>query len=157
MKPSLQEIREAVEALASIPYFPSDPQARLPIAAAIEQFCESQAGLRFMIREAVMHMRRWGGVPELRGIYCVGGFTTLDGQREFPITPIRPTQRAIEQRETLLIAPTPTPEEIAQHEAWSAQFQEKLKTLAARDEKRGMVYSLREKPYEAPEWLKNLC
>ena len=84
---TLREIQLAVKSMSSIPYFPTEEQGRAVIALAIQEFCGSLKGLKYTIRTACKKMPRWLGIAELRGIYCAGGFTPLDGKRESATLP----------------------------------------------------------------------
>jgi hypothetical protein len=81
-RPSREEFHCAVEAMGAIPYFPTGEVARAAIATNLEQFIDSFAGLRWIIAQSTMHMRKWDGIAELRGIYCAGGFKPADGMHE---------------------------------------------------------------------------
>jgi hypothetical protein len=81
-RPRPEDFSRAVEALSSIPYFPGNEVARGAIAANLAQFVDSLTGLRWIIAQATMHMRKWEGIAELRGIYCAGGFKPADGIHE---------------------------------------------------------------------------
>lgn len=152
-KPDFNEILEAVETLGAIPFFPTEEASRRSIAAALEEFIASKNGLYFVVREAIMKMRRWAGVPELRGIYCAGGFKPLDGQQEssaiLPAPQPKPTVK-------LLPPPPPDATELAEYQTWLAQMEDKLKQIRTREERAALLYSIRHKDEEPPEWLKYL-
>jgi hypothetical protein len=155
VRPTADQIEKAVESLSCIPYFPVDRQGRYMIQLALGEFCESQAGLAWTVKQAVMNMRKWLGIPELRGIYCAGGFTPLDGKRETAILP--ELEPAYDQSPKLLPPPPPDAAELEQYKAWVSQMQVKLQAQALREERAALLYSIREKPYEPPDWLKNLA
>lgn len=151
-KPAFNEILEAVETLGAIPYFPTDETSRRSIAAALGEFVVSKTALYFMVREAIMKMRRWSGVPELRGIYCTR-FQPLDGIRESSalLPPAEPKPGV-----KLLPPPPPDTAEIAEFKQWVAQMEEKLKVQRIAQERRDLLHSIRQEEYEPPDWLKNV-
>jgi hypothetical protein len=154
VRPSADQLALAVESLSCIPYFPVDRQGRYMIQLALGEFCESQAGLSYTVKQAVLNMRKWLGIPELRGIYCAGGFNPLDGKRETATLP--ELEPAYEQTPKLLPPPPPDTAELEQYKTWVEQMKTKLQAQALREERAALLYSIREKPYEPPDWLKNL-
>ncbi len=79
MKPTTEQISGAVSELGAIPYFPTDSGAQLAIMVQLELFVSSAHELRWLITAAVAVMRKWEGVPELRGLYCTR-FKPADGK-----------------------------------------------------------------------------
>ena len=160
MKPTFEEILAAVKGMGGIPYFPADDPSREMIAGALGKFVETEAGLKFTIREAVSKMRRWDqGVPELRGIYCAGGFTPLDGIYEQCTTPNVLPDEALpayyQHAPKLLRPPEPSEEEKAEFKKWAAELEEKLKQKREREGKRRLLWEAQHKDekYEPPDWM----
>jgi hypothetical protein len=81
-----EQIAEAVEELAAIPFFPSEPGARFAVMRAMEKFVSGASELRWLIDTAVGAMREWRGVAEVRGLYCVR-FRPADGKGEACMIP----------------------------------------------------------------------
>ena len=70
MKPTSKHLEAAVAELGAIPFFPSDAASQLVIARHLAKFVGGVAELRWLVDSAVTAMQRWGGIPELRGLYC---------------------------------------------------------------------------------------
>jgi hypothetical protein len=79
MRPTTEQLAGAVSELGSIPFFPTDSGAQLAIMVQLELFVSSAHQLRWLITAAVAGMRKWEGVPELRGLYCTR-FKPADGK-----------------------------------------------------------------------------
>jgi hypothetical protein len=79
MRPTTEQLAGAVSELGAIPYFPTDSGAQLAIMVQLELFVSSAHELRWLITAAVAVMRKWEGVPELRGLYCTR-FKPADGK-----------------------------------------------------------------------------
>src|SRR5215471_7048160 len=65
------------EKLFLIPYYPRENHA--DVLEEIAAFVDRQDGLEWLIHEAVGTMKRWDGIPELRGLYCTR-FKPADGR-----------------------------------------------------------------------------
>jgi hypothetical protein len=71
-------IAKAVKRLGIIRFFPVDADARLEVMEQIRRLVGNgelfgtapEQRLTWLIDTAVTHMREWGGLPELRGLYC---------------------------------------------------------------------------------------
>ena len=91
-------IIEAVEELAAIPYFPTEPGARAAIMRQLSKFVRDEDSLHWLIDMALAHMKRWMGPAELRSLYAtkyrpvdgveggacqVAGFTPADSEARY--------------------------------------------------------------------------
>lgn len=73
-----EAVAAAVRRLSVIPFFPSEEDARMEIMRVIENMIGTgmlygstpQQRIDWLVKAAVNVMRRWGGIPELRGILC---------------------------------------------------------------------------------------
>jgi hypothetical protein len=157
-----ESIELAVRILSSIPYFPQDDYARLSVMEGIAQFANCPEGVRWMAGTALGHMRTWLGVPELRGIYCAGGFTPRDGRHETSSIPSLAGDSSPAYHlpapvmQKRLPEPPTTPEEEAQLQAEMKQLQEKIDRAAERRSLKRLLFEKQYKPEDPPEWLKNL-
>ena len=70
MKLTAKQISGAIEEMAAIPYFPTAEGAKLAIGSQLAKFVTGPQELRWLVDNAISAMRRWQGVPELRGLYC---------------------------------------------------------------------------------------
>lgn len=127
LAPEREHFDAAVRMLEAIPYFPRGAEARgaqLAIAAELEQFVESTSGLRYIVEQAISHMRKWEGVPELRGIYCAGGFIPRDGRYERPqVASLCSTEEPEYHKAYIGLLPeSSSPEDLAEYERWKQQF-----------------------------------
>lgn len=81
-KPTLQDCLDAVEGMAGvIPYFTKQGVGQRIIAAAIEQFINTNEELEWLMLRACGHIADWekaGGLMELRGMFCTR-FKPADG------------------------------------------------------------------------------
>jgi hypothetical protein len=78
MKPTPKQLAGAVEELAAIPFFPSEEGARIAITTQISRFVGDEKQLRWLVDAALGAMRKWEGLPELRGLFCTR-FKPADG------------------------------------------------------------------------------
>lgn len=162
LAPEREHFDAAVRMLEAIPYFPRGAEARgaqLAIAAELEQFVESTSGLRYIVEQAISHMRKWEGVPELRGIYCAGGFKPRDGHYERPqVAQLAAADLPAyyEPYRALLPPPPPDPAIEAEIQKGIAELERRLKIRAAKDAVTGYLADARGENYEPPEWLKSL-
>jgi hypothetical protein len=92
-----QAVAAAVRRLGVIPFFPADEDARLEIMRQLEAMIgyetlygsTPQERLDWLVDAAVNGMRRWGGIPELRGLLCsrwrpgdrIEAYSSLPGYR----------------------------------------------------------------------------
>lgn len=81
-RPTGKQLQGAVEELAAIPFFPTGESARVAIATQIGKFVAEAHQLRWLVDAAINVMRKWDGIPELRGLYCTR-FKPLDGVEGF--------------------------------------------------------------------------
>jgi hypothetical protein len=155
------ELRDAVEVavklLGGIPYFPKDDDyAKAAIMAGISQFADSPEGVRWMAAQAIAHMRKWTGVPELRGIYCAGGFQPADGRHEACLIPSlnRSSLPAYyDPAPKLLPEPPMTAEEKSEMEAFIKDLEAKW---AANRAERALKPVFKNRIQPTPAWLKNI-
>lgn len=63
-------IAEAIKYLAAIPFFPTDEYAQEAVMRELEKFVDQPVRLQWLVDAAINTMRKWEGVPELRGLYC---------------------------------------------------------------------------------------
>lgn len=96
-KPTEEDFLAACGELSAIPFFPSDSGARTAVARALRSFVSQTHHLRWLVDTSIDHMRQWGGVAELRGIYCtrfkpadgvegyssISGFTPADSENAY--------------------------------------------------------------------------
>lgn len=114
-----------------------------------------------MAAQAVSHMKQWTGVPELRGIYCAGGWKPIDGRHESSSIPslnassVPAYHLPAPVMQKRLPEPPPTPEEVAKAQAWIKDFQEKLDASRAHRALKAAVFEKRYKPEKPPDWLKS--
>ena len=81
------DLAEAVDELATIPFFPTE--IRGTVMALLGKMCPHRTALRWLVTEAVNHCGKWPGMAELRGILCtrydasdgVEHWSTLPGYR----------------------------------------------------------------------------
>jgi len=106
----IEAIKAAIRRLSAIPFFPSDEDARLEIMYTLEDVIGTeilhgsspQQRIDWLVKAAVNVMRRWGGIPELRGLLCtrwrpadgIETYSTLQGHRQEDFE----TQRLAEHR-----------------------------------------------------------
>lgn len=113
----------------TIPGFPREADTQKIIAELVLEFATDPQGLLLMAKQAAQRMRIWGGVAELRGIYCALGFTPADGRKEESV--LLPLPKP-ENLPAYLPAPelerpaAPTAEELAEHAAFVEQMNRKL-------------------------------
>lgn len=72
------QIIKGVRAMAAIPFFPTDEYAQQAIMTEIGKFVDREDGLKWLFDAAMNTMRKWEGIPELRGLYCTR-FKPADG------------------------------------------------------------------------------
>jgi hypothetical protein len=122
MKPTLEEVGKAVNALTNlVPFFPSDTHSRLIITAEIRSFVGTVEQLSWFLQACVRHISKWQGVPQLRALYCTRfepadgvapvvdtpGFTTPELEAKYLAREIEENERQLEayRREALLAPP----------------------------------------------------
>jgi hypothetical protein len=152
----IRQITQAVKDLSAIPYFPQEEDAHIAIMGGIAQFAGSVEGVRWMVVQAVSYMDRWMGVPELRGIYCSGGWQPIDGrhtQSSIPSLSDGGLPAYYLPAPKLLAPPPPTPEEEAQNKAFIAELQAKVDKSVARKKLKGILFDKRYNPEATPDWL----
>lgn len=71
-------LTKALEELSSIPFFPTAEAAQLVIGKHMLKFVSGPTELRWLVDSAVNAMRKWEGIPELRGLYCTR-YKPVDG------------------------------------------------------------------------------
>jgi hypothetical protein len=154
----IDAIKTAVKLMGGIPYFPVDEFARAGIIGGVMEFADSVEGIQWMAQHAVARMKKWAGVPELRGIYCAGGFMPRDGRREeSPVMELGSSLPAYYLPAPKLLAPPPMePAEEANLKAEMEALQKRIDDGRARRELRRILFDKRYEPEEPPEWLKTL-
>jgi len=136
-----REIMEAMDELALLRYFPSDPAQRKGVARILARMVGIQTGtttpqqrLRWLVDTMVNEIGEWKGPVELRGVYC-SRFRPDDGvEAECESGPFSPA--AVEARMVdhaaqlrgngplLLAPPEMTPEQIEQQARGNAALAE---------------------------------
>jgi hypothetical protein len=111
------DLKMAIAELSLIPYFPKDEDGRVMVMNHLRLMCPSLEALRYTTRTAVTHMRKWSGVPELRGILC-NRYNAADGEDTWSAIPglrgIDNEARAIaDHRQRLLAEAKPMADESA--------------------------------------------
>ena len=157
----IRQITQAVKDLSAIPYFPQEEDAHVAIMGGIAQFAGSVEGVRWMVIQAVSHMDRWMGVPELRGIYCSGGWKPQDGRRgQCSIRSLGDQGGAPDPSwlpvPKLLPPPPMTPEEEAQNQAFIAELQAKVDKSVAQRKLKAAIFDKRYNATPPPDWLLGL-
>lgn len=61
-------IRSAVDQMAMLRYFPSEPSVRVEVAKFLATICPNEAALRFVVDVMVNRIGEWRGPKVLRGI-----------------------------------------------------------------------------------------
>jgi len=154
-----EDFGRAVEALAAIPYFPSAEMARAAIASELSSFCETMNGLMWIVTKAIAHMDRWSGMPELRGIYCSGGFTPLDGrieQTKISALLVASEPEYYKPYKALLPEAPPSEEELEEFKQWAKNMDAKIKKEALEARLQSMLKSARSPQQPVPDWLKKI-
>lgn len=65
------QITGAVQALCNlIPFAPQDAISRAVIVRSLSRMIETPAQLEWFVDEAILRIRKWEGVGQLRGLYC---------------------------------------------------------------------------------------
>lgn len=73
-----EKIIKGVQEMTQIPYFPKEEYAQRAIMTEISRFADRADGLDWLFATAARSMKQWGGVAELRGLYCTR-FKPADG------------------------------------------------------------------------------
>lgn len=71
-----QDLRDAVNALSTMRYFPSEGRAAVIVELA--KMCPHLEALEWLVSEAVGKISDWPGLAELRGLLCTR-YDTADG------------------------------------------------------------------------------
>jgi hypothetical protein len=154
-----EDLRDAIDVavrlLSGIPYFPGEEFARTAIMIGISQFAGSVEGVRWMASQALGHMKTWTGVPELRGIYCAGGWKPVDGRHEACSLPsLSKSEPAYYQLAPVMRKRLPEPPEDPAEEA---RLQADIVELQKKVERIAFKRSLHAKhKYEPPDWLTDI-
>jgi hypothetical protein len=82
-----QDLVQAVDDLATMPYFPTE--SRGSVMTLLRKMCPHRTALRWLVAEAVNHVDKWPGLAELRAILCmrydpadgIDQWSTLPGYR----------------------------------------------------------------------------
>jgi hypothetical protein len=157
MEEVIAAIKTAVKLMGGIPFFPLDEFARAGIIAGIIEFADSVEGIQWMTQQAVSRLKKWTGVPELRGIYCAGGFAPRDGRITDSSVMDEPSLPACYLPAPKLLPPLPMTEaEEAEMRAEMEELGRKIKESVARKRLASAVFDKKYKKPEEPEWLKNL-
>lgn len=97
MKPSMEELLDAVESMACIiPFFPKERKSRALVAQMIGSFVNTPEELEWLVLTACGSFRDWdkaGGVVELRGLFCTR-YRPADGITANCTTPGLKTEEA---------------------------------------------------------------
>lgn len=98
------EIKQAVQSLGALRFFPSDEGARLEIMRLLERMVSTPEQLAWLVRTMVDEVGEWQGPKELRGVYCTR-FAPGDGIdadcASGKFSPAAMEARAFEQHTTL--------------------------------------------------------
>jgi hypothetical protein len=93
---SIDNLRDAVDDLATIPFFPRE--SRSSVQRELAKMCPSYKALRFVVDAAQARCTQWPGMAELRGLLCsrydaddgidqpccsIPGFTAEDAEARF--------------------------------------------------------------------------
>lgn len=155
MRPTKQEIVDAVGRLGILKFFPSGDNERKEIMRFVERLVGTTAQLNWLVGAVIDGCNEWPGPKELRGIFCtryrpadgveaecsVSGFTASDGERKFQERQSLELESPAGQK---LIEGSASPEELTESE------ESKVSTLQlAKDG----VKSMRRGPVMTPEWL----
>lgn len=70
---------EAMQSLAAMKYFPSDPYARAEIGSMLERMVSTAEQLQWLVETMIDNVREWPGPAEMRGIFCTR-FKPRDGK-----------------------------------------------------------------------------
>jgi hypothetical protein len=73
---SIDNLRDAVDDLATIPFFPKE--SRASVQREMAKMCPSYKALRFVVDTAQARCTQWPGMAELRGLLC-SRFDAADG------------------------------------------------------------------------------
>ena len=149
----------AVKDMRGIPYFPQDDDVHVSIMTAISRFADSVDGVKWMAQKAVDHMTAWTGIPELRGIYCAGGFKPADGRFEqcsiAALIESRPPYYELASvMQKRLPEPPPDPTIEAALQTDIAELQAKIDESARQRNLNTVKSNYRREP--PPAWLRNL-
>lgn len=105
-----RDIENALDRLAILQYWPSDPVARKGIGLLLERIVDRADKLEWLVETMINRVGTWHGPMELRGVYCTrfkpadgieancissSGFTAVDSERSWY------EQEAKEQQERL--------------------------------------------------------
>lgn len=71
-----QNLVDAVDELATLPYFPGDERG--VVMMRLRRMCPTRTALQWLVDETMNHLDRWPGLAELRGILCTR-YTPADG------------------------------------------------------------------------------
>lgn len=89
-------IKQAVERMNILRYFPSDPGAQLEIMRLLERMVPSERALEWLVSTMIDRVGEWQGPVELRGVLCakfrpkdgieawstIPGFTAADSEAQ---------------------------------------------------------------------------
>lgn len=70
MRPSPQQIADAVGELGALRYFPSDESARVSIMRLLQRMVATPEQLRWLVETMIDRVGEWKGPLELRGVFC---------------------------------------------------------------------------------------
>ncbi len=136
-RPSKDQISKAVEFMGSIKFFPKESGAQEGIMRSLSDFVCDQKQLEWLTKTAVNFMPEWGGVTQLRALYCTrwkpldgleGGFCTVPGY-----TPNDNEGRAIEAPSQMAL-PAGTPSETTLDDAEKRRITELAEQVKQRAE-----------------------
>lgn len=158
MSPELRAaIVAAVNDMRSIPYFPQEAEVHKSIMKAVSRFAASVEGVKWMAQQAIDHMGQWTGIPELRGIYCAGGFPPLDGRHaSTKFSALTTSQPAYYLPAPVMQKQLAAPED---DPAVEAELQAQMKELQAqidRKKARRLAFEAQYVAPPAPDWLRSL-
>lgn len=107
---SIESAAASIAAMeAMIPFFPRDPNAQDYLLAALRRFVGTEDELRWLTDTAINSIRKWEGLPQLRGLFCshfrpadgvemdcdVAGYTPADCERAYLERQSAETQRLL--------------------------------------------------------------
>jgi hypothetical protein len=78
LRPTKDQITNAVAALGALSFFPSDAPARAAIMQLIQRMVPTVAQLDWLVSTMLNRVGEWKGPKELRGVFC-SRFKPADG------------------------------------------------------------------------------
>jgi hypothetical protein len=78
LPPKPEDFSSAVNQLALMAFFPSDPEVRAALVTVLMDLIETEDQLDWLVNRALRLYAKWPGVAELRALYC-SRFKPRDG------------------------------------------------------------------------------